>query len=56
MDTISAGRKQSRPNRNHNANGRPLRDAMNAGMHANPTPTMIQTTKNSAERPFPFVV
>jgi hypothetical protein len=44
IETISAGRKQKRPKRNHNANGRPLRDAITAGMHANPIAKMIHRT------------
>jgi len=56
IETISAGRKQNKPKRNHSANGRPFRDAITAGMHASPTATMNHTTKKAAERPLLLVV
>jgi hypothetical protein len=41
-DTMSAGTKQNNPNSHHKTNGRPLLDAIAAGIHASATATTNQ--------------
>jgi len=55
-DTISAGRKQKNPNRNHKRNERPLCNAMAAGMHASPISTARKTSENVPEYSRPLTL
>jgi hypothetical protein len=56
IDTMSAGRKQKKPNSHHKMNGRPLLDAIAPGIHASPTAMANQMTKKTAEGPDEVVV
>jgi hypothetical protein len=56
IDTMSAGRKQSKPNSHHKMNGRPLLDAIAPGIHASAATTTIQITKKTAGVPDEVVV
>jgi len=53
---MSAGRKQRKPNRYHNRNDRPLRDAMAAGMSANANASAIPNSENAPEYERPLTV
>ena len=56
IDTMSAGRKQNKPNSHHKMNGRPLLDAIAPGMHASPATTTNQIIQKAAEGPDEVVV
>jgi hypothetical protein len=55
-EMISAGKKQKKPNRNHNTNERPLCDAMAAGMSASATANARKTKENVPEYERPLTV
>ena len=52
----NAGRKQKNPNRSHNPNERPLRDAIIAGMKANAAASTRPKSENAAEYERPLTV
>ncbi len=53
---INAGKKQKKPNRNHNTNERPLCDAMAAGMSASATANARKTKEKVPEYERPLTV
>ena len=56
IETTRAGRKHKKPNRNHNKNERPLRDAMAAGISASASAIAIPTAENAPEYERPLTV